>query len=493
MANHKLKLLFPLAVVALAACATPKPATESAGAPAQGEGDEKFQKFLHQCRDSYADVDARIAKAGVHDATYYQVPGFPYVRTDRLMSSYRGEVSGDINTLGTWMLQLRENDSIARDIELANMGMPKYERADLLNSLRTCAVWLTFAELADPPTLARLIDAVQIPEPPAPAEQKTVVQELSARRAKILAEFSGPLPRPSVPLTNWQVKQPPPDPNLPHGFSQVARDELGRIGLLMNQWPELAAQNAPQLLIETGGDYDRLGTPILTAGGPSVDTSKPVVYYLPSYARVGSRTLVQINYIFWFSARPPGREGDLEAGALDGRIWRVTLGDDGKALAYDTIRASGFDHLWFPDRSLAPRADVADAEPPLVPQTQIPQGGVALRLQSATHDLRRLIRSKDTQVAETRRYELRPYEDLMTLPAPSGGTRSLFDPSGVVPGSERPANPLYRAAGVAQAGAMRQWGNHETALLGRRYFDDPRLIEELFVMSPPATEHARLP
>ena len=484
----RLQLLLPLAAIALAACAAPEPAAEHAG------GDEKFQKFLHQCRGSYADVDTRIAKAGVHDAVYYSVPGFPYVRTDRLMSSYRSEVSGDINTLGTWMLQLRENDSIARDIELANMGMPKYERAALLNDLRTCAVWLTFAELADPPTLSRLIDAVQIPEPAAPAQpETTVARALSERRAKILAEFSGPLPRRgSQPLTLWQVKAPPDDPNLPHGFSQVARDELGRIGLLMNQWPELAAQNAPRLLIETGGDYDRVGAPMLTTGGPSVDTSKPVVYYLPSYARVGSRTLVQINYIFWFSARPSQGSDDPDAGALDGRIWRVTLDDDGKVLAYDTISASGFDHLWFPNRRFTPRADAAAAEPPLVPQARIPQSDVVVRLQSATHDVRRLMRGKDAS-AETRSYELRPYEDLMTLPAPGGGTRSLFDPSGIVPGSERPANPLYRAAGVAQAGAMRQWGNHETALLGRRYFDDPRLIEELFVMSPPATEHARLP
>src|SRR2546421_13061680 len=91
-----------LAVFLLYACATPKPAADSAS------GDEKFQKFLQQCRTRYVEVDAQIQKAGVHDAAYYSVPGFPYVRTDRLMSSYRGEVSGDINTLGTWMLQLRE-------------------------------------------------------------------------------------------------------------------------------------------------------------------------------------------------------------------------------------------------------------------------------------------------------------------------------------------------------------------------------------------------
>src|SRR5581483_11457151 len=132
----------------LASCAHPAPPVPQAPA----DPDTKFRAFLAQCRQQYADVDARIASAGVHDDEFFAVPGFPYVRTDRLMSAYRNEVSGDLNTRGTWMLQLRENDSIARDIELTNLGMPKFERADLLNTLRTCAVWLSFDELADPAT-----------------------------------------------------------------------------------------------------------------------------------------------------------------------------------------------------------------------------------------------------------------------------------------------------------------------------------------------------
>jgi hypothetical protein len=32
--------------------------------------------------------------------------------------------------------------------------------------------------------------------------------------------------------------------------------------------------------------------------------------------------------------------------------------------------------------------------------------------------------------------------------------------------------------GVASAGAMRQWGGHATAFIGRRHFDDPFLFDK---------------
>jgi hypothetical protein len=34
--------------------------------------------------------------------------------------------------------------------------------------------------------------------------------------------------------------------------------------------------------------------------------------------------------------------------------------------------------------------------------------------------------------------------------------------------------------GILEPGAMRQWGGHATAFVGRRHFDDPFLIERAF-------------
>jgi hypothetical protein len=35
--------------------------------------------------------------------------------------------------------------------------------------------------------------------------------------------------------------------------------------------------------------------------------------------------------------------------------------------------------------------------------------------------------------------------------------------------------------GIPNPGAMRQWGTHATAFVGRRHFDDPFLIDRAFL------------
>ena len=39
--------------------------------------------------------------------------------------------------------------------------------------------------------------------------------------------------------------------------------------------------------------------------------------------------------------------------------------------------------------------------------------------------------------------------------------------------------------GVLGPGAMRQWGRHATAFVGRRHFDDPWLLERYFTLTKP--------
>ena len=64
---------------------------------------------------------------------------------------------------------------------------------------------------------------------------------------------------------------------------------------------------------------------------------------------------------------------------------------------------------------------------------------------------------------------------------PGGGTRSLYGPDGLVAGSERAERWLFWPMGTASAGAMRQWGHHATAFVGRRHFDDADLFDRRFV------------
>jgi hypothetical protein len=61
-----------------------------------------------------------------------------------------------------------------------------------------------------------------------------------------------------------------------------------------------------------------------------------------------------------------------------------------------------------------------------------------------------------------------------------GGSRSLFRENSLVPGSKRLERFLLWPTGVLSPGAMRQWGRHAVAFVGKRHFDDPRLVERIF-------------
>jgi hypothetical protein len=60
------------------------------------------------------------------------------------------------------------------------------------------------------------------------------------------------------------------------------------------------------------------------------------------------------------------------------------------------------------------------------------------------------------------------------------GRASAFGPDGLVRGTERPERHTFWPMGIASAGAMRQWGRHATAFVGRRHFDDADLLEKRF-------------
>ena len=63
--------------------------------------------------------------------------------------------------------------------------------------------------------------------------------------------------------------------------------------------------------------------------------------------------------------------------------------------------------------------------------------------------------------------------------------RSVFDAHGFIAGTDRAEAWLFWPMGIARAGAMRQWGRHATAFVGRRHFDDARLIEHRFMLDTP--------
>jgi hypothetical protein len=108
-----------------------------------------------------------------------------------------------------------------------------------------------------------------------------------------------------------------------------------------------------------------------------------------------------------------------------------------------------------------------------------PDQRMVLHIGSGHHYLRALSVTNMDAFSQNR-YELAPMDALRSLPLATGGTRSLYDPTGIVAGTERRERFLLWPMGVPSAGAMRQWGTHATAFVGRRHFDDPYLMDKAF-------------
>ena len=81
---------------------------------------------------------------------------------------------------------------------------------------------------------------------------------------------------------------------------------------------------------------------------------------------------------------------------------------------------------------------------------------------------------------EAQQYSLRAYDELRSIET-SQGRRNLFGVNGIVSGSERGERYLLWPSGIESPGAMRQWGRHATAFVGRRHFDDVDLLDKYYI------------
>jgi hypothetical protein len=293
-------------------------------------------------------------------------------------------------------------------------------------------------------------------------------------------------------MARWAVQPPPLQRHVPATADAAApppwppaTDALGLPQPTPEQARQLLAWHAPVLEIEQRGPYDRFGTPAWGDDGrPRVDDARPVVWQRIAHMPLAGQWRLQLVYLLWFPERPPRSSFDLLAGALDGVMVRLTLGADGRPLLVDTAHACGCYHQFFPSAALRPRPGAprhqewlfAPATMPALPDTH----RLVVRIASASHDVLGLQALPRDEAAGTgTAYALQPDQALRSLPA-AGGRRSLYGPDGLVSGTERGERHLFWPMGIDSAGAMRQWGHHATAFVGRRHFDDAMLLEERF-------------
>jgi hypothetical protein len=449
------------------------------------------------CRNEYAAMDARVAAAGVGDAAYYRVPQFPYLRTDRFLASFRHEING-VNQTGDWIRRMRELDQEAREYEYINLGMSVREAATQRFLFLNCGRVLAGQELDSPEGLSRLAAAVQPPDEYStlnrilgiyPLAVPAMRSQLESEQRTWISRFNGhgDVSTSANPLRLWSVK-PREDLSLvDSAFARAIRDELGTPGLVDSEWRAFAEYYAPRLWVETAGEADVPAAPRLNGDKADADPDLHQVNYWISYTRFGGRALVQISYFIWFKGAQSTADGQL-----DGLIWRVTLDPQGRALVYESLHETGSEHRWFPVQpELHHKSPGYWQDPPFVAPELSPPLMATLRLGAGNHEVQQVLRPDQVQASDQHQYELRPYEDLFTLPIGQGATRSLFDPQGRIKGV-RHSEPLeWLASGLRDAGTLRQYGHHAIARIGRSHFDDPFLLDSVFI-APQADQQLAL-
>jgi len=447
-----------------------------------------FFVALKNCRARYAEIDAKIDAAGVRDGVFYRVPGFPYLRSDRMLASFRDEVAS-VDEVGAWLRRMREFDQEAREFEFENLGLNDQERAILRGEFLNCGRGLAALEFDNPDNFKLVHDTMVPPDAYSAGTRALGLYPLTLpllrasvrdHEAAVRRDFAKPraeLLGAGTPL-RWQV-QPVEDVALiPTKVSDAYPDELGFPGLVDSAWRAIAEVNAPELLMAQGARERQLGTPIWIADGHGgsrldIDTTRPQVHYQIGFTRFGAERLIQVNYFLLFRT-PDAPPGEVP---VDGLIWRVTLDNELRPIAYDTARASGREHFWFAIRSEVPRRQPADG-----PAAFFPLDGLVPAEPSLTLDRSggvRGVTAADTAIT-AQRYQLARYEDLYRMPLPGGGTRNLFDRTGQIAGTRTPAPEWYAASGVPQPGTLRHFMRLPVSYLGEQHFDDAYVLEQAF-------------
>ena len=458
---------------------------------------------LRLCASWFEQLDAIIDRAGVRDAGAYRIPGFPYLRVDRFSASFRDQAKDNPQAFDAWVSRLKELDTEARGYEIRNLP-PQFfplagigDQAAASANTQICAAQLAREDLGNAAQRDLLVARAKVPDnylnwrrvlglyPVASIPFSKGVERWQQEAAEMFRKANVETTSATGAVRYESATQPVTGEQVTAIFLHLNTDALGIPQFTDEERDLLFQAYAPAYEIETTSEYDRFG-PLSWRNGPApeVDPTRPVAYRRLAFTRFYGKILTQLVYTIWFPERPSSGATDLLAGRLDGVVFRVTLGIDSAPLVYDTMHPCGCYHMFFPAARVrllpAPEPAIEWAFVPLRLPALAAAQRVVVRIASRTHyvvDVR-----PDTD-ASALAYQFADDNDLRALPNADHGTRSAFGPDGIVPGTERGERFLYWPMGIDNSGAMRQWGNHATAFIGRRHFDDADLIERRFKMS----------
>jgi hypothetical protein len=472
---------------------------------------------LESCRAALDTIQETISSQQRQDAGEQKVERFPYLRTDRMLATLANANLSDAQQQQLFAL-LEKRGRFAFQSEVRNL--PPTSRQKLSDKLHEwfpdrgpeqiitlCTRYLAENELQAQPMADYVLSRLRVDD-----HYKTwqriiglyyltlfpVLMGVDNWHDETLAIFDQPVSE--LPVAGELQRYTIEKSDQPLSQQQAAETlRSARSNPLQLPLPDdrqrqqLFSRYAPVFEIDMASNDDRIGTPYWPspkAAIPDINIRQPVVYTRLSHVIFSGEVLLQLNYAIWFPARPCQGIFDILCGHIDGLIWRVTLANDGTPLLFDSIHSCGCYHQFFPTPALALKQNEDWLREPVLVPKKLPNINadkqVVVRLAHTSHYIEAVtIENKNAATAlNTDIVPQQRYDTLRSITIDGNHNRSMFDASGLVPGTQRPERFILWPMGVPSPGAMRQWGTHATAFVGRRHFDEPCLIEELFTTEP---------
>ena len=470
------------------------------------------------CVRYYQDLTEIIGRNHVKDAQSIAVKGYSYLHVNRFLTSLKPRLTRQ-DKLTQWVTLLAQLALQTHTLEihnlpaeaqqaLANMSPTQFQGGNNLSVLQQCSQTLLQHALSSPANLQHIVQNANVPDdyrtwqrivglyPLVALPVASGINKWHKQSTAVLTTPTGDLP-----VAGALVRYTGADTSLAYeNFADIRLAiNASRQNALHIPLPDSTTQQrlfasfSPIWEVDTVQNADKIGAATWQSNEayPTADIARPTVYTLASHAYFNHEILLQLNYIVWFPSRPCTSALDLLCGNLDGLTWRVTLGTDGKPLIYDTIHNCGCYHSFFPTESLRPIPPApitADSRSSLdetaFTPIDAPAVGIAqhlvVRLEHRTHYIESLYIDTKTQ-SDAVLMATEPYDTLRSLPFSDKHNKSLFQENALVVGSQRKERWFFWPLGVPSAGAMRQWGHHATAFIGRRHFDDPYLLIHSFI------------
>lgn len=464
---------------------------------------ERLQK---DCLDAFTAAEQAVLAAEVMDTEAVRIPDYPYLRVDRFLSSFRDEVNGDGYVF--WLKQLQGLANKGWRVEIGNLPVLSEQklqrtlqgilssRATTIDTLQYCSDKLLQLQLENSSSRDALKKLATVADNYQNWKQVVGIYPLTALAFKIGIDQWHQKTRTGYRQPLHQLKalgqliryEPSPSTELSNSIQIAEIIKKSSENPLKIPLPAAEDQQrlfnsfAPLFEIDVATNDDRIGYPVLqTEAAPWINTSRPTVFQHLSHTRLGDKILLQLNYTIWFPSRPKSSVFDLLGGHVDGITWRVTLLPNGRPWVFDTIHNCGCYHLFFPSQyAKAIRQEAIFNEGYFEPQQTLIIKQVmkpVLRIAATTHYIERVY-FVTSQAERVIRYQWADADNLRSLALNDGNHRSLFGQDGIVASTERSERYLFWPMGILEPGAMRQWGHHATAFVGRRHFDDARLFEE---------------